>query len=330
MFPLLIPAAVEAVEWAAGAYSAYKLSKAVKRAYKLSKVSKVNKYRKNNPVSKYNKRSYNQYDRVSDVSNYGQIAKGSTDVVSDVLGRYNKSRSRLKPVDDPNADVQYPEYTGETLIDAIKHSSDAKQVSTERIVNSLNLQSQMINDVASAVQSGTLVQSTMLPQIFSGLVEIGTSLERIASALENPRVVNPPAVNVDLQPVADAVNSLKPEINPVGRPDYYKKQNAIADYKTTPRKFTDIFGNDEVELSPLEIRARKDLSHAIDKALSNEANLKELDFFDEIIPYQDIEKLDVKLFSKLFKHNGVYTTLQDLVSNMGDNGQGFSEPELKE
>ncbi len=325
MFPLLVPAAIEAVELAAGAYSAYKLSKAVKNAYKLSKVSKVKKYSKSANVSKYSKseKSKNLY-RVVDTA---ILADGAVDIVSDTLGRYRKTRQKFKPISDPNEGLTFPEYTGSTLIDAIKHGSDSKQVATKQLVNSLDLQTKVLNDIAVSIQTGTLVQSTMLPQIFSGLVSISTVLEEIATIMASRS--SAPVVNIDLQPVADAVSSLKPEINPQSRKDFFTKQNSIADYKLTPKPQTDMFGNDEVTMSPLEVQTKKNLADAVDKSLKNETKPEDVDFFDDLLPDLDLNTFSPDV-SKIFKHNGVYSTLQHLIDNMGEDGQGFADINLKE
>jgi hypothetical protein len=304
MFPLLIPLAVEAVEVVGASYTAWRLAKTVKTALRVSKTAKLGKYaRASKNVSRYSKnRKTSLSDRALNVGGgldmLGTFEGVSRQGLERALSDYRSSRSGSSPIANPNANISFPEYNGETLIDALKHSSDTHSIANERIINSMNLQSQMLSEIGTAIQSGSLVFSTLLPQIYSALVGISASLDNNAS------------INM-----------------PKSRLDFYSKHNAIADYKMSPASHTDMFGNDGITMSPLDIQTKKNLGDAVATSLENETTIEDIDMSD-LLPDMDISNISADV-SKLFGFNGVYDTLQQLVANMGEDGQGFASPTLK-
>ena len=326
MFPLIIPLAVEAIEAGTALYASYKIGKAVKTALSVSKTAKLGKYAKRTKnISKYRKNKVNDtfVDTVSTgvgLSSMDIFSEASTKSVSNVLRRFEQDRSSIDPISDPNEGISFPPYTGDTLIDVLKHSGEVHSVANDRIVNALNLQSQMISENTTAIQTQNLIQSNLLPQIFSAISSITVALESGGSA----GIVN------SIRDLTDRLENVLTYINTPERSAYYVKQNEIADYHLTPKVHTDIFGNDSTTpLSPLELRSKADLGHAVDKSLKNETNLDEIDFFTELINDLNIEGIADNV-SLIFKHNGVYSTLLTLFSNLGDDGFGYSDIQLKE
>jgi len=304
MFPLLIPLAIEAVEAGTALYSAYKIGKVVKTALKVSKTAKLGKYaRTSKNLSRYSKNNKNGLSSGAlnvggGLDLMGTFEDASHQGLQRAFSDYNNARSSSTPIKNPNSDITFPEYTGETLIDALKHSSDTHSIANERVINSMNLQSQMLSEISTAIQSSSLVFSTLLPQIYSALIGISASLETTAS------------------------NNM-----PKCRLDFYDKHNAIADYKLTPAQHTDMFGNDGVTMSPLDIQTKKNLGDSIATSLENETTVEDIDF-DDLLPDLDLSNITADI-TKLFKFNGVYDSLIELNKNMGIDGKGFVEPELK-
>jgi hypothetical protein len=181
----------------------------------------------------------------------------------------------------------------------------------------------MLSEIGTAVQTGTLVFSTVLPQIYSALIGISASIE-----LSSQKPAEPIDFTPVLADISQAIFSLSSALMPQERKDFYDKHNAIADYKMTPASHTDMFGNDEVVMSPLDIQTKKNLGDGVATSLENETTVDDIDFSD-LLPDLDLSNLSADV-SKLFAFNGVYDSLQQLIAHMGDDGLGFQSPNLKD
>lgn len=192
-----------------------------------------------------------------------------------------------------------------------------------------------LNELTLATASGVATVGVVGDMIYSKLDELVVAVATVASAIyengantassDGGSSCDVESSNSGLAVVAEAMIQLKDAINPQSRLDYYDKFNQVNDFKLTPQTFSDLHGNDEFNISPLELRAKKDISVGVSHALENSTTLDEVDTSDI---FNDSEDNLLSEAMKLFNFNGIADNLEDLMSNL-NNGNTNYRPDVE-
>lgn len=179
-----------------------------------------------------------------------------------------------------------------------------------------------LDDLVAATASSSAVSAAVGGAIYSKLDDLVAAVYVVASAIyengANTATV-PDNTNIntnifDTAPLVSAISALGDLINPPERTDFYTTTTAVNEYKITPAPVTDIFGNDPITASPLEIATMKNIGVATSTALENSTTAEDVGL-DDIL--SDYEGLGTD-FLKIFQFNGITENLQ-AISEIAEN-----------
>ena len=191
-----------------------------------------------------------------------------------------------------------------TLIDTLKSSRDG----------SLALKSSL-DDLVVVTADSSAIASAVGGAIYNKLDDLVSAVYVVASAIyENGSKtavstmddININTIIFDTVPIVSAITALGDLINPPARAGFYETSKAVNDYKLTPAPYSDIFGNDIVSLSPLEIGTMKDIGVATSTALENSTTVDDVGLDDFLSDYDGLGTD----FLKIFQFNGITENLQ--------------------
>lgn len=172
-----------------------------------------------------------------------------------------------------------------------------------------------IDELVAVTANGSAVSAAVGGAIYNKLDDLVAAVYVVASAIyENgskTAVSTTDDVNIntnifDTVPLVEAISALGDLINPPERTDFYTTSTAVNEYKITPASVTDIFGNDLVTASPLELQTMKNIGVATSTALENSTTAEDAGL-DDIL--SDYDSLGVD-FLKIFQFNGITENLQ--------------------
>lgn len=337
MLPLL------AVPLIAGAsYKAYKYGSKLYKAYERTKnVAKFSKQANN--ANKFSKQKLGVGVANSSINPIsGLVAGGAgaltmavTSSINDSIVSTMESNSEAlqKTVDDLQKPITYQNSNKKTLLSVMEDSSVNHSKDLERLGDTMSLSNYMISQNLDVLNATNLSMVNILTEFTNSLpVVLGAVLTEIYnqssqvvsdnSSASGDTVVNvnatAPVVNFDTSSLTTAISGLATSIHPQNRSDFYDKHNDIADYKLTPTAHADMFGNDEVNMSPLDIQTKKNLGDSIATALENSTTSDDLDL-DDIDEDFSNGLLDL---SKFFTNNGIVDNLREIADNATDDFSG--------
>lgn len=243
------------------------------------------------------------------------ITTNNTSNINNITNHYNTTNTNI--TNNTNNTQQ-----ATNLLDVLKSNGEGSALVASGLA-----------DLTAVTASGIATVGAVGEMIYSKLDELVIAVCTISSALYENGVNTAPTVvggntninNFDTAPIVSAITALQEFINPQSRLDYYDKFNQVNDFKLTPQTFTDLHGNDEFNISPLELRAKKDISVGVSHALENSTTLDEVDTSDI---FNDSEDNLLSEAMKLFNFNGIADNLEDLMSNL-NNGNTNYRPDVE-
>lgn len=322
--PLLASASYKAYKYGSKLYKTYERTKNVTKFSK--QVNNANKFSKQKLAMGTSNSTINPISGLV-AGGVGATTMALTNSINNdiVASMENQSTAMQSSIDKVSTPITYQNSSSKNLLSVMEDSSVNHSKDLERLGDTMALSNYMVSQNLDMLNATNVSLVNVLSEFTNSLpIVLGAVLTEIYNQSSQSVVTDntssgattvqvnatAPVVNFDLSSLTTAIGGLNASINPDNRSDFYDKHNVIADYKVTPASHTDMFGNDGVTMSPLDIQTKKNLGDSVATSLENSTTSGDLDL-------EDVENdFDGGLtdFLKLFTNNGIVSNLEEIAS----------------